>query len=247
MASAQEQSASYTVRSSITSLWTTRRKKHNPLSETSQPQNTQDGPGDKVVKAGFSALQKNGTAGSLKAGGQGKEAGRHGDEAPRKRDDEAEVWGFEASMGVGAGKSVKKEDREEVLRGRILGKRRWEDANAKEKQKGKDAKGDDGDSDEEVGRSALGRKKRAARVEPARPAKQVKKDARSEKDVEVNGAGLDTEMKEAREETEKTEKIEEKESEGIESSTPAGDAPSDESKKQKKKKNKKKRKAAAVE
>lgn len=246
MTSTPEASAPFPVRSSISSLWTSRRKKHNPLSDaTSQtPQNAQNGaPGEKVVKAGFSSLQKNGANGALDAKRKGgREAGRNGDEEPRKRDDEAEVWGFEASMGVGAGKAVKKEDREEILRGRILGKRRREEANGKEKGKdGKDGKGDEGDSDEEVGRSALGRKKRAPRVDIPRPAKE-KKVAEGEGEAGVSGADADTEMKEAEEKTEETVG---KESDGIESSTPASDTPLGESKKQKKKKNKKKRKAAA--
>ena len=241
MTSTPDSTAPFATRSSITSLWSARQSRLKPSGPTPPEPLTNN---TAAPNRGFSR-------GAVKVPGAGTNGART-QEAGRKRDEEAETWGSEASMGIGAGKPVKgaKADKDAELRGRILGKRRWEgDGKAGEgKEKAATTRTGDGDSDEDVGRSALGRKKKR-RVEPARPApreKIVESEVLAEDAAGADGEagaapGVDVEM-----ETSEGDKA------GVEDKSPSADnaAPAEASSSKRKRKNKnkkKKRKATDVE
>lgn len=222
MASNPDATAAFSTRSSITSLWSNRRSRAKP----SAPQDT---PAANAGRNATTSLSKF----STKTNGA-----RHHQEATKKRDEEAETWGYEASMGIGAGKPVKS-DKDEELRGRILGKRRREVDGKGNEAKAKASAVPESDSEEEVGRSALGRKKKR-RMEPVRPSGPGPEVSSGEGKTGENGTDADIPAKAKEEEV----KGDEVEREDTNFSPPAETPPSTESTKSKrKKKNKKKRKA----
>lgn len=155
------------------------------------------------------------------------------------------MWGVEAGMGIGAARPVKS-DKDEELRGRILGKRRREvdgkgnEAKGKGNRKGEVDGAADSDSEEEVGRSALGRKKkRRVGAEPS--SGSGTESSWNGKTGQVKGE-TDTQVKAGDEGV----TGDEEEWEGIKSSPLAEAlAPSDGTKSSRKKKKKKKKRKAA--
>ncbi|SPO03951.1 uncharacterized protein DNG_06634 [Cephalotrichum gorgonifer] len=171
MTSTPEPTAPFTVRSAITSLWSNRHARLTPSAPASPSQN----------ETTPLTTTKNGTKAA------GADGARTHEPKTRPRDEEAETWGAQYAMGVGAGAVVgaKATDKEGELRRKILGKRTREDRELDRNGRGKkDGEGGDGDSDEEVGRSALGRKKRAGGVNPA-PARTVGKRAGEKAEVQA--------------------------------------------------------------